>query len=582
MFESAVTLITATPRDCLLVGRNWITNAIELQDFKEATRAYSHTMNALYRLLSTNPTLVSQYQLINFRSLKCANFLSQTFASDATHIAIKAGDPKRAVELLEQGRGLLWSRLNHYQYPLDRLRDVEPILAKKYEELSKRLENLAISPVSLELRRATDKMMEELHVASKEWDEVVEQIRKLDGFSDFLKPLRYDSLRKAATDGPVIIINVSNHHRCSEAIIIHNQDDPVVISLPDASSHQIYKYWESLEVCICALRCKRYGPRGDSLDDSDNSYCLVSSNSEERKEYERAVLKYVLRSLWKSIVQPVVKKLQELSIQPGSRIWWCPTSIACELPLHAAGPYKEGEHNLYDLYISSYLRYLSSSHHVRQATNLIPEGKHATSPTQLLVISCPGELGERGYLHHVEREVEEIRRCFSFIDTSSVPKVLDGPQANLDSVIAHLPQYPWVHFSCHGNQHPEPFRSSFEVYGREKVTLLHLMQARNPDAELAFLSACNTATGNTFGTPDEVIHLVSTLQFVGFKSVVGTLWAMCDADAPDLARDFYGYLLGEGKADYRMSAVALHEAMKRMRERGVPLEQWVNFVHFGA
>ena len=175
-----------------------------------------------------------------------------------------------------------------------------------------------------------------------------------------------------------------------------------------------------------------------------------------------------------------------------------------------------------------------------------------------------------------------MKNCFSSIDACSTPEVLDGPQADLNSVITHLPQYPWVHFSCHGNQHREPFKSSFQVYGEKKVTLLHLMQARNPDAELAFLSACDTAAGDTDGTPDEVIHLVSTLQVIGFKSVVGTLWPMYDADGPDLARDFYGYLLGEGKGDYRMSAVALHEATKKMRERDIPLERWVNFVHFGA
>ena len=200
---------------------------------------------------------------------------------------------------------------------------------------------------------------------------------------------------------------------------------------------------------------------------------------------------------------------------------------------------------------------------------------------RLLAINCPGDPNEEDFLASVEGEVEEVRRCFSFMDTS-LPKVLDGPQANVESVIASLPQYSWVHFTCHGNQHPEPFRSSFKLYGGEKITLLHLMQARNPDAELAFLSACDTAAGDIVGTPDEVIHLVSTLQFIGFKSVIGTLWPMYDADGPDLAGDFYGYLLGEGKGDYRMSAVALHEATKKMRERDVPLERWVNFVHFGA
>ena len=71
--------------------------------------------------------------------------------------------------------------------------------------------------------------MEELHVASKEWDDVVEQIRKLDGFSDFHKPLGYNSLKKAATDGPVIIINISVLHELSDAIIIHSQDERVVV-----------------------------------------------------------------------------------------------------------------------------------------------------------------------------------------------------------------------------------------------------------------------------------------------------------------------------------------------------------------
>ena len=249
-------------------------------------------------------------------------------------------------------------------------------------------------------------------------------------------------------------------------------------------------------------------------------------------------------------------------------------------PLHAAGPYKTGEHNLPDLYISSYMRGLSNSHHIKQAPTL--KGDRAIPPTKLLAISHPGEPGQDNYLENVEREVEEVRKCFETSAISLVPKVLDGPRADPESIIAHLPQYPWVHFTCHGKQDPEPFRSSFEVYGRKTVTLLELMQARNPDAELAFLSACNTATGDTENSPDEVIHLVSTLQFIGFKSVIGTLWPMYDEDGPELARDFYGYLLREGNADYHMSAVALHHATKKMRERDVPLERWINFVHFGA
>ena len=146
LYERAVKHITAFARNRLRVGRSWIRDAIKLQDFKEATRAYGHTMDVLYRSLSTNPTISSQHQLIQSREPD--NESSLTFASDAAYAAIRAGNPKRAVELLEQGRGLLWSRLNHYQYPLDQLKEAEPMLAKRYEELSKKLENLAISPAN--------------------------------------------------------------------------------------------------------------------------------------------------------------------------------------------------------------------------------------------------------------------------------------------------------------------------------------------------------------------------------------------------------------------------------------------------
>ena len=98
----------------------------------------------------------------------------------------------------------------------------------------------------------------------------------------------------------------------------------------------------------------------------------------------------------------------------------------------------------------------------------------------------------------------------------------------------------------------------------EEVTLLHLMQACNPNTELAFLLVCNTTVGDAVGTADKVIHLISTLQFIEFKSMVGTLWPMHNADRPDLARYSYGYLLGEGRGDYQMSAVALHKAIKKM------------------
>ena len=87
-----------------------------MHNFEEATRAYSHAMTVLNHYLLTNAAITSQHGLL---AIPRRLIPSSTFASDAAYAAVKAEDPMRAVELLEHGRGLLWSQLKHYQYLLD-------------------------------------------------------------------------------------------------------------------------------------------------------------------------------------------------------------------------------------------------------------------------------------------------------------------------------------------------------------------------------------------------------------------------------------------------------------------------------
>jgi CHAT domain-containing protein len=177
---------------------------------------------------------------------------------------------------------------------------------------------------------------------------------------------------------------------------------------------------------------------------------------------------------------------------------------------------------------------------------------------------------------------EEIRRIQSLGNSVDV---LLGEQANRETLLRCLRQYPWVHFACHGHRSPTaPFLAYFQLHDDERLTLIDLMQARLPNADLAFLSACHSASINVNNTPDEAIHLAAALQFCGFRSVVGTLWAMADIDGPDVAEDFYQYMFCERGAggDFRDSAAALNHATRAMRRRRVPIDRWVNFVHIGA
>lgn len=55
------------------------------------------------------------------------------------------------------------------------------------------------------------------------------------------------------------------------------------------------------------------------------------------------------------------------------------------------------------------------------------------------------------------------------------------------------------------------------------LTLSKLMSLNLPKAFLAILSACDTAKGDT-SHPDQALHLAAAMLFVGFRSVVGTMW----------------------------------------------------------
>ena len=164
---------------------------------------------------------------------------------------------------------------------------------------------------------------------------------------------------------------------------------------------------------------------------------------------------------------------------------------------------------------------------------------------------------------------------------------LIGAKATRASVMKHLPKHRMAHFACHGTLNPErPFDAAFLFRGEERLTLLDIVRSRLGAAEFAFLSVCHAAEWTDERTPDEALHLTAAMQYCGFRSAVGTLWAMADIDGRDVSEYFYGHMFAEGEQGVRIgdrSAVALRDAVQRLRrKKGVTFERWVNFVHYGA
>jgi CHAT domain-containing protein len=225
-----------------------------------------------------------------------------------------------------------------------------------------------------------------------------------------------------------------------------------------------------------------------------------------------------------------------------------------------------------DLYIPSYTPSLSALIESRKASPQMPE-----RPSLLLVAqpddSLPGVKGEIKVIRALKAQVTVTCLVSSEATPSSVVDGLRGSQL--------------AHFACHGVlETGKPFDASFKLHGGSRLTLLDIVRSRLPHAEFAFLSCCHAAEITEESLADEALHLTAAMQYCGFRSVVGTMWEMADTDGRDLAKSFYKSLFSNQETSvpyYERSAGALRDATQKLRgKRGITLERWVNFVHYGA
>lgn len=80
-----------------------------------------------------------------------------------------------------------------------------------------------------------------------------------------------------------------------------------------------------------------------------------------------------------------------------------------------------------------------------------------------------------------------------------------------------------VHLACHGTQNTNDATQSGFCLGDGRLTIESLMNIKLENGVLAYLSACQTATGD-HDQPDQAMHLAAAMLYSGFKSVVATMW----------------------------------------------------------
>jgi CHAT domain-containing protein len=140
----------------------------------------------------------------------------------------------------------------------------------------------------------------------------------------------------------------------------------------------------------------------------------------------------------------------------------------------------------------------------------------------------------------------------------------------------------WVHLACHGVQNPkDPTKSALLLHDGH-LTLEEIIKLELPQAEFAFLSACQTTTGDE-KLSEEAAHIAGGMLLAGYRSVVATMWSIQDELAPEVADEFYAYIMkDDDRPNNAKAAEALHFSVQKLRQkRGLSFTDWIPFVHLG-
>jgi hypothetical protein len=290
---------------------------------------------------------------------------------------------------------------------------------------------------------------------AREWDELIAQVRELDGFEDFLKPPRLETLLPAAERGPVVIVNMSRW-RCDALIV--RPDGVTTRQLPtltmDEAANRAAGYLAVLRAGELAdlrhLEAQQPVP-GETSRGAIRRQLDAGRAVEEAHQQVDEMLADLQAWMWDVIAEPVLDELScsttpdgDVSMWP--RVWWCPTGPLTVLPLHTAGRHSDHADGctVLDRVVSSYTPTLRALLEARR-----PDREQDATDRdldRLLLVDVPDLPG----LATIDNAAERAALLEAFPEDRRT--VLDTAQATPEAVRAALPDYRWVHFSCHGDQ----------------------------------------------------------------------------------------------------------------------------------
>ncbi|CUS11113.1 unnamed protein product, partial [Tuber aestivum] len=505
-------------------------------------------------------------------------------ASIAASVALQAGrGAYHSLKLLELGRGIIMGFLIDSRSDVSDLKTDHPVLFGQFQSLRLEID----SPID-EINCVTDQAPHEIQnrAISRRWEaayelvEVLEHIRSLPGYEEFLLPPSQGAMMKMAANGPIVVFNSTAY-----------RSDVVIVTASSITSLELPKlsYNETVN------RMKELTSFG--------------GGSPFKRGQDTKRMKGLLAWLWDAAVEPVFEYLefQDILISGGShdtnlkRIWWIGVGQLSVAPFHAAGYHSLGStRNTLSRAISSYIPTIKALAYARQnQLQLFDECDASFSPEHSKKAKILKKRNPRLLLVPMPKTPraidlpgvrEEIQHILDSTDRNLIEAtvMVDPTPAEVLGKIKH---HDIAHFACHGVSCINPSDSHLILFSQDGVHADKLL-ARDisamvvQNAQIAYLSACSSAKNPSPELADEVIHLASAFQLAGFSHTFANMWETDDNAACEVARDFYDFLLrnrGNGEDGHRRVSTAFYKAVKKVRDAkpGNPL-LWAPFIHTGA
>jgi len=419
-----------------------------------------------------------------------------------------------AIVFLERGRArIIQEVLTRDGANLDNVKAENPGLYKKYIDASMLMRNLDSRGTDLRIGSLNRNTFVEAEFAHAHLNQVIEAIRHINGYGDFLKEANWaDILKVIYFHQPFIYLLATS--RGGLALIAYcsrNSDERKNVIVEPI---WLEGFTESYLNELLNKNSKGSEELGFYV-----SFQKFWRDSSIGVESWLDSLSWVTRELWNSVMGPIVGVLQSMKVDVAFLI---PFGLSALLPLHASCFVEADGKKRYALDYMAF-SYAPSARWI----NISRQIQKDIYVNKFLAVYDSTIKGTK-------EEVESIAKHFEETPISVITK----PDATRDEAIDQLPSAQIVHFSCHGDAVlDKPKESNLLMANAEELTVKDILDLNLPNSRLTTLSACETGIVGS-ALPDEVISLSTAFMRAGSAGVIAPLWDVVD-DAARVMEKFY-------------------------------------------